>query len=392
MNPLQQYGYTDRVARLFSLHLPSTGAPAASPARVVRADRTRLLLATEQGLLGVQAHESLVTGDWVAVSGGEDPRVVGVLPRWAVLRRKRAHDPLAEAQLLGANVDLVGVVVPLDRALSANRLERTLVAAWDSGAVPLVVLTKADLSSRFDAVVADTVERARGAEVFTTSAEDGDGLDDLRARVGAGRTLALLGPSGAGKSSLVNALVGRDVQDTGRVRLGDGRGRHTTTARELVPIGDGAVLMDTPGLRGSPSGTPRTDWPRSSARSRTCSPPAGSETARTMPNPGAPSSSPSCPGHSRSGGGGATGRCGRELDSLHRRQNPPERRSHDRSLERAVRDAVRGKEHRQGWGERRRRSAHRACSREEQQAGVEPPVGFEPTTPALQERCSGQLS
>lgn len=350
MNPLQQYGYTDRVARLFSLHPPSTAAPAASPARVVRADRTRLLLATEQGLLRVRSHEVLVTGDWVAVTGGEDPRIVGVLPRWAVLQRKRAHDPLPEAQLLGANVDLVGVVVPLDRALSANRLERTLVAARDSGAVPLVVLTKADLSSRFDAVVADTVQRARGAEVFTTSAEDGDGLDDLRARVGAGQTLALLGPSGAGKSSLVNALIGRNMQDTGRVRAGDGRGRHTTTARELVPIGDGAVLMDTPGLRGFALWDAEDGLAAvfgeiedlfASCRFRDC----------------AHDAEPGCAVQLALLSGALGERrwlsyrkMQRELESLHRRQNPPERRSHDRSPKRAVRDAVRGKEHRQGWG------------------------------------------
>ncbi len=124
-----------------------------------------------------------------------------------------------------------------------------LVAARDSGAVPIVILTKADLSTRFDAVVADTVERARGVEVFATSAEARDGLEHLRERIGPGQTLALLGPSGAGKSSLINALASERRQDTGDVRAGDGRGRRTTTARELVPLGGGTVVMDTPGLR-----------------------------------------------------------------------------------------------------------------------------------------------
>lgn len=254
MNTLIDYGFTDRIRGLLSFHFPATEGQALEPARVIRADRGRVLLATHRGPVHVETDGTPVTGDWVALGYDDDvaspPAVVGLLPRTSTLQRKKAHDPLSDVQVLGANIDLVGVVVPIDRPLSTNRLERTLVAAWDSGAVPIVILTKADLSSRFDDVVAHTVERARGVEVFTTSAECGDGLDALRERIGAGNTLALLGPSGAGKSTLINALVGEDVQDTGDVRAGDGRGRHTTTARELIPFGDGSVLMDTPGVRG----------------------------------------------------------------------------------------------------------------------------------------------
>lgn len=256
MDTLTQYGFTDRIRDLFiSAFPPSTTPSHPEPARAVRTDRGRVLLATANGHLQVDGDGTVVTGDWVAVAPKDDdgaapPAVVGVLPRYSTLQRKRAHDPLSEAQILGANIDLVGVVVPMDRPLSANRLERTLVAAWDSGAVPVVILTKADLSSRFDDVVAQTVERSRGVEVFTTSAEAGDGLDALHSRIGAGTTLALIGPSGAGKSTLTNALVGSPVQDTGQVRAGDGKGRHTTTARELIPLGSGSVIMDTPGLRG----------------------------------------------------------------------------------------------------------------------------------------------
>lgn len=249
MDTLVQYGFTDRIGGLFSFHFPRP--PLCAPARVVRVDRGRVLVASEGGLLQLEGGDAFVTGDWIAVTGhGHDRAIQGALPRSSVLRRKRAFDPLSEAQVLGANIDLVGVVVPLDRALSTNRLERTLVAAWDSGAMPIVILTKADLSTRFDGVVAETMERVRDVEVFTTSAEGRDGLEHLRGRIGTGQTLALLGPSGAGKSSLVNALTGGHRQDTGQVRSGDGRGRHTTTARELVPLGDGALVMDTPGLRG----------------------------------------------------------------------------------------------------------------------------------------------
>ncbi|MHA7286382.1 ribosome small subunit-dependent GTPase A [Arthrobacter sp. MDT3-44] len=262
MNTLTQYGFTDPIDALFTAHFPPPSG--ARPARVIRTDRGRVLLASQDGLLHLDSDRldsdrldgdsALVTGDWVATAGGHPAAggdtVLGLLPRFSLLRRKRAHDPLSEAQLLGANMDLVGVVVPLDRPLSTNRLERTLVAARGSGALPVVILTKADLSTRFDDVVAETIDRARGVEVVTTSAEASDGLDELRGRIGPGQTMALLGPSGAGKSSLVNALLCSSRQGTGPVRAGDGKGRHTTTARELVPLGDGAVVMDTPGLRG----------------------------------------------------------------------------------------------------------------------------------------------
>jgi ribosome biogenesis GTPase len=124
------------------------------------------------------------------------------------------------------------------------------VAAWDSGATPLVIVTKADLADIADDVVGQVILQAAGVDVVTTSAEQGDGLDELLGHVPAGGTLVLLGPSGAGKSTLINALVGRPVQETGAVRAGDGKGKHTTTSRELVPLPGGAVLMDTPGVRG----------------------------------------------------------------------------------------------------------------------------------------------
>jgi ribosome biogenesis GTPase len=135
-------------------------------------------------------------------------------------------------------------------SLTHNRLERTLVAAWDSGARPLVIITKAHLADVADDVVGQVRQQAAGVDVVTTSAEHGDGLDELLAQLPPGGTLVLLGASGAGKSTLINALVGFEAQQTGEVRAGDGKGRHTTTARELVPLPGGTVLMDTPGVRG----------------------------------------------------------------------------------------------------------------------------------------------
>jgi ribosome biogenesis GTPase len=113
-----------------------------------------------------------------------------------------------------------------------------------------VIITKADLAEVADDVVGKVMVQAAGVDVVTTSAESGDGIDELLAHIPAGGTIVLLGPSGAGKSTLINAMVGRDVQDTGEVRAGDFKGKHTTTSRELVPLRNGTVLMDTPGVRG----------------------------------------------------------------------------------------------------------------------------------------------
>lgn len=345
MNTLLQYGFTDRIGALFSFHFPS----GVHPGRVVRADRGRVLVATPDGILHLDSPDSLVTGDWIGIVG--DGRIAGHLPRSSLLQRKRAYDPLSEAQALAANIDLLGVVVPLDRPLSTNRLERTLVAAWDSGAVPLVVLTKADLTSRFDGVVAETVDHARGVEVLTTSAEAGDGLERLRGRIGAGQTLALLGPSGAGKSSLINALVDDARQGTGEVRATDGRGRHTTTARELVPLGDGAVLMDTPGLRGFAL------WDAEDGLSRVFGD-VEELFAQCRFRDCAHESEPGCAVQSAIASGDLEERrwlsyrkMDRELASLHRRQSVAEQRRYGRSFHRMAQEAARAKDYRNRFRE-----------------------------------------
>ena len=361
MNTLSEYGFTDRIRDLFSSTFPSAltspGNPALEPARAIRADRGRVLLITNHGPLHVVGDGTVVTGDWVALARNNDddgavpPAVVGILPRYSTLQRKKAHDPLSEAQVLGANIDLVGVVVPIDRPLSANRLERTLVAAWDSGAVPLVILTKADLSSRFDAVVSQTAELARGVEVFTTSAEAGDGLDALHFRIGAGSTLALIGPSGAGKSTLINALVGFHTQDTGEVRAGDGKGRHTTTARELIPLGSSSVLMDTPGVRGFAL------WDAEDGLEAVFG-----DIEKLFLNcrftDCAHDSEPGCAVQTALGTGEleerrwlSYGKMQRELASLHRRHSIAEQRRHGRSFHRMAKEAAMAKDFRNRFRE-----------------------------------------
>lgn len=246
------YGYTPAVAQ----HFENNPLPGATDrGRVVRVDRNLLLVAVGDVLLHLPyplTGEAAVTGDWLWIGPNRagERQILGVLPRRSELSRKRAFEDSSAAQVLAANMDMVGVVVPVDRPLTHNRLERTLVAAWDSGATPLVIITKADLAAVADDVVGKVILQAAGVEVVTTSAETRDGIDELLAHIPAGGTIVLLGPSGAGKSSLINALVGRDVQHTGEVRSGDFKGKHTTTSRELVPLPNGTVLMDTPGVRG----------------------------------------------------------------------------------------------------------------------------------------------
>ena len=233
MHPLTPYGWSDRVGAL------AADAAPAEVGRVVRVDAGRTLVACADGVLAYPTTPDATAGDWVTVADG---RVTGILPRWSALVRRGAD---GRPQVLAADVDLVLVVASLDRALNANRIERELVLAWDSGAVPVVVLTKSDLAG------SAPVEQPRvvGADVVVTSVVTGEGIDDVRSRLRPDRTAVLLGPSGVGKSALANALVGSDDLATGAVRAGDGRGRHTTTARDLVPVPGGGALVDTPGIR-----------------------------------------------------------------------------------------------------------------------------------------------
>jgi ribosome biogenesis GTPase len=190
-------------------------------------------------------------GDWVAVRvpDGDGTGVIhAVLPRTGTFTR-RAAGRTAEQQVVAANVDVVLLVVALTEDPNPRRLERYVAMAWESGAQPVVVLSKSDLVDDADERQRVLAAAAAGVAVLRTSAETGEGLDALRTYVGPGRTLALLGPSGVGKSRLVNALLGVERQQTAAVRAYDGKGRHTTTRRELVPLPGGGLVLDTPGMR-----------------------------------------------------------------------------------------------------------------------------------------------
>lgn len=189
-------------------------------------------------------------GDGVLLGTHPDgaPALVALTARRTAVVRD-GPDRTSREQVLAANVDVVLVVEHLDPDPSLGRVERLLTLAWRSGATPVVVLTKADLVPDPEGMADEVRAAAIGADVHVVSVTAGTGLDALRALLGPGRTLVVVGPSGAGKSTLVNALADAQVMVTGD-RRPDGRGRHTTVHRELVPLPGGASLIDTPGLRG----------------------------------------------------------------------------------------------------------------------------------------------
>ncbi|EMG36742.1 ribosome small subunit-dependent GTPase A [Desulfocurvibacter africanus PCS] len=256
MHDLISLGWSQVFESLFL----SLNDPTLVPARVAAVDRGRWTLlgpdlavsATLSGRLSNQtlnAEDLPVVGDWVAarVEGGS-AMIEHVLPRRTSLMRKAAGRA-QRAQPLCANIDLVIVTSALDAKVSPNRVERTLALVWDGGAVPLVVLTKADLAPDAEEIADELRARLLGVDVVATSSRAEDGLDALRPYLQPGRTVVFLGASGAGKSSLVNRILGQEHQATGEVRADDARGRHVTTRRELFIAPAGAIVVDTPGLR-----------------------------------------------------------------------------------------------------------------------------------------------
>nr|WP_319673420.1 ribosome small subunit-dependent GTPase A [Streptomyces sp. ME18-1-4] len=231
------------------------------PGRVVRVDRglcdvitpTGTVRADTEFVVPLDPMKVVCTGDWVAVDpDGSDPRYVRtLLPRRTAFVRSTSSKR-SEGQILAANVDHAVVAMSLAVELDLGRVERFLALAWESGAQPVVVLTKADLVPdpvALSYLVQDVETSAPGVPVLTVRARDGEGVEELAALLGRG-TSVLLGASGAGKSTLANALVGEDVMGVQATRDMDGKGRHTTTTRNLLPLPGGGALIDTPGLRG----------------------------------------------------------------------------------------------------------------------------------------------
>jgi ribosome biogenesis GTPase / thiamine phosphate phosphatase len=254
---LFQLGWDETFASAYRPAVDST------PARVLRADRGVCTALGADGVVRASLAGGLLlaaagdparlpcAGDWVVLRRWPDRRttVEGVLPRRTTLIRRTA-DKDASGQVLAANMDTVAVVEPIDPAPDSARIERLLALAWESGAEPVLVLSKADTARDPGAIARQLRQVAPGVPVHAVSVTKRKGLAELKALVPPGRTLALLGRSGAGKSTIVNALAGADVMPVQEIRRADGKGRHTTAYRNLVPVPGGGAVLDTPGIRG----------------------------------------------------------------------------------------------------------------------------------------------
>ena len=256
---LAELGWTPALASAFA----ACGEADLIPARVAAQHRGRYLLYAESGELDAVPSGRLrhhagpdgfpAVGDWVAARPSPGKALIEhVLPRRGAFTRADADpnrpDAVAKTEVLAANADLVLIVTAAHLDLNFRRLERFLAAGWEGGAEPVVVLTKIDLVPDAGRLIELIGQVAAGARVVGVCNPTGEGVERVRALIAPGRTAALLGTSGVGKSTLINRLLGEDRQATSDVR-GDGRGRHTTTRRELILLPGGGLVLDTPGMR-----------------------------------------------------------------------------------------------------------------------------------------------
>jgi ribosome biogenesis GTPase len=258
--PLRPLGWDEAFAASFARR----SAPGLVPGRVVTEERgvyrvntgRSELAATLTGRFRYEADADPAAtyptvGDWVALQHAGDGGAAvihAVLPRRSAIVRRAPQDRGIDAQVLAANVDVAFLVTSLNADFNLRRLERYVTVAWESGATPVVLLSKADVATDVEGARLAAEAVAPGVEVAAVSAVTGEGLDAVRGHLAPGRTVVFIGSSGVGKSTLVNALAGAELLETAAIREDDSRGRHTTTRRQLIPLADG-LLIDTPGMR-----------------------------------------------------------------------------------------------------------------------------------------------
>ena len=257
---LKQLGWDEKLEAHFAPH----GAAGLVPARVAREERDRFDVYGEMGRIpaevsGKMRHDARsraelpAVGDWVAIapSKAEGSAIIhAVLPRRSRFARHQAG-PLTEQQILAANIDVAFLVSGLDggRNFHLPTVRRYVTLAWESGAVPVILLNKCDLCADPAARVAEVEAVTPGVPVHAVSALLSQGIDELRRYLGVGKTAVFLGRSGVGKSMLINRLLGRDLLPIADVRESDREGRHTTTWREMILLESGGIVIDTPGIR-----------------------------------------------------------------------------------------------------------------------------------------------
>lgn len=228
------------------------------PGRVIADYGQKLRVVLEQGEVMAARpvnhgtyKETPVVGDWVVVNcinNGETAVINRVLTRKTAFTRAAAGREVKQ-QVVAANIEIVFLIQSLNRDFNLRRMERYLIAAWESGAIPVIVLTKADCSSSAAEKVLEVQRTAPGTDIHVVSAVTGQGVQEIRRYFQPGATVALLGSSGVGKSTLINVLAGEELLTTQEIRLNDARGRHTTTHREIILLPEGGLVMDTPGMR-----------------------------------------------------------------------------------------------------------------------------------------------
>ena len=253
MSTLASLGFDE----FFAAQYEALGQADWVPARIVAEGQSSFHLAGCRASLGDSSGRLLrtqskidrpVVGDWVAVIDSDDRASLQHLFERRTTLLRRAAGTLAEPQVVAANVDVFFIVTAVNRDFNERRLERYVTAVWNSGAEPVVVLNKVDLGADLKPLL-EAIERAAiGVPLVRASAASGEGIEELRAHIGPGRTVGFIGSSGVGKSSLTNRLLGRYAQAVGSVR-DDERGRHTTTSRQLIELAEGGMLIDTPGMR-----------------------------------------------------------------------------------------------------------------------------------------------